>query len=242
MRGLVLVMLAAGCATPLLHPLRAQPGPVAENAISFAISAGERGGCGDGSGCKEGGARAFVPNLIQVSAGYAVVAEKHFGLLAGAYFPAWENMRTTKLYGGMAAYSYGVVQGDKVALGAGPELGVGGWALTTGADLRPWGTRGIRPGLGVYTRFFFPWQPDYQDFDGRMATWEAGARLNVGPFYVQYAYVSQYHGARDHELWETSFYEQAFHIISIGVTSTSIAQALRTAGMVAGALMGGPQR
>ena len=222
-RALVTIAAAigmlAGCAAPLMHPLRASNGPYAEEALSFGVNIGRHGSCDNFEGCvdsDEGGGGVF--NMPQFGAGYSRVFRGHFGIMGGAYLPAWENIKQGDLHAGIALTSFFTVQNDYASFGVGPELGVGGVAGVIGGEVQPWGMENWRPRVGVYTRRFYPFFPNDREFDNRVATWEVGGRLRVGPIFLGYDHYMQDEGAMYWTVFETASYAQGHHIITLGMT------------------------
>src|SRR4051812_35039555 len=173
---------AFGCATPMMHPLRASNGPVLELATSLRVGAGRRGECGD-LGCVDSGHRAIAIDPLALSVGYSHVFGGHFGLMAGAQLPAPRGYVVP-----VAAWSFVTAQNEHASIGAGPDLGVGGGGGTVGGEIQPWGDEPLRFRFGAYGRSFVPFAPRPDAMDGRTSYWEGGGRLRFGPIYLQYAY------------------------------------------------------
>jgi hypothetical protein len=215
----VLAACASACATPLLHPLRANQGPYAEGAISYGSHAGKRGSCDNYEGCVEsqGGGGGHIA-IMQFGGGYSHVLYDHIGLMAGFHFPAWEDFKSDKPYGALGLTTFITAQNDYVSVGAGPELGVGGWAVTVGGEVQPWGKRIWFPCVGVYGRRFWPFSPTDEEFDNRVATWEAGGRIRSGPIVLGYEYYMQDEGAMYWTIFETASFAQGHHTFTLGLS------------------------
>jgi len=204
-----------------MHPLRAGNGFVAEAATSFQFGHGRHGSCDNFQGCVDGHGGAGGWNMIQLSGGYSWLFWDHVGMMVGLYFPGWENLKDGDWTGTMGMWSFLTLQGDYASIGVGPEVGVGGWALTAGTELQLWGEDAFwMPRIGGYGRIFWPYEYDHPAPDStrdvRVRTWEIGGRLRIGPFYVQYTYYTQVEGVMYWEVYETAGYSQGMHIISIG--------------------------
>jgi len=221
--SLLLLLLVLGCTTPLVHPLRVPSTPsnetlkglVVEGSMSFQWGLGRTGSCDNFQGCVDG-SKPTQLNPLQLSAGYSTLLGNTVGLMAGFYFPAWENLKDGTWYNTLGFWTYVTVQNDYFSVGIGPEIGGSGWALTAGAELQPRGNVEWATALGVYGRIFWPFSYDHREFDGKVRTWELGGRLRVGPVYLQYTYYTQAEGVMYWELWETATYAQGMHIISLG--------------------------
>lgn len=216
-------LLFMACVTPLMHPLRAGNGFVAEAGTSFQFGHGREGTCDNDQGCvdSDDGAGAGGWNMIQLSGGYSWLFWDHVGVMVGLYFPGWENLKDGDWTGTMGMWSFFTLQGPYASIGVGPEVGVGGWALTAGTELQLWGEDAFwMPRIGGYGRIFWPYEYDHpapdSTSDVRVRTWEIGGRLRFGPFYIQYTYYTQVEGVMYWEVYETAGYSQGMHIISIG--------------------------
>jgi hypothetical protein len=211
---LLLVALApVGCAAPLLHGLRAAPGGWVDVSMGMTYSAERLNGCAGEAGCEVPG-MAAGGNPLQVGAGYAWVFEDHIGLILGAQFPAWANQKLYTWWSGLSLTSFATVQTENLSFGVGPEIGLGGVALVVGAEGLPWGPRSWLPGLGVWSRYFWPYEPDRVEINGRAESWEVGARLRFGAFVLQYAYHHQQDG------WMSTSrpdYGRGMHLVSVGL-------------------------
>jgi hypothetical protein len=219
----LLLVMATGCVTGLAHPLRVPDGPFAEAAISAIGMAGRTGGCDNFQGCIDSDEGGFGFN-IQLSGGYGVVLADTFGILGGLYMPAAWNMKAPDgdgFYSTLAAYSFFTVQCPWGSLGAGPEVGIYGWALTVGGEVRPWGgdeDLPWAPALGVYARTIWPFEERPDEFNGEVPSWEVGGRLTVGMAFLQYAAYVQTQGAMNFTIYETSVYASTLHIVSVGIS------------------------
>jgi len=211
----LLLCLLGACAAPLGHPLRAETGPFVSLSANVAILDDFPAGCTVEGGC-EGQARSQVTGTpLLISGGYAHVLWDHLGLMVGAYFPAWGVQQSNEWYAGLAAYGFVTVQNDRASLGFGPEVGFGGAAFTVGGEVRPWGgARQWLPALGAYGRWFLPYAPEEESLGGRSEATEAGLRLRVGPFYVQYALLTR---ARGFVAWNWSDWGRTLHLVALGV-------------------------
>jgi len=217
----VTCLLLAACVTPLMHPLRAGNGFVAEAATSLQFGHGREGSCDNFQGCVDGEGGAGGWNMIQLSGGYSWLFWEHVGVMVGLYFPGWENLKDGDWTGTLGLWSFFTLQGPYASIGVGPEVGVGGWALTAGTELQLWGEDALwMPRLGAYGRVFWPYEYDHPDYDDvhdvRVRTWEIGGRLRFGPVYIQYTYYTQVEGVMYWLVYETAGYSQGMHIISIG--------------------------
>ncbi len=209
----LLALAGAGCTAPLLHGLRAAPGPWVDFSVGMGCSEERLTACAGAAGCEDPGA-GVSGNPLQLAAGYAWVLEDHVGLLLGAQFPAWANQKLYTWWSGLSLTSFATVQTEHLSFGVGPELGLGGAALVVGAEGLPWGPRTWLPGLGVWSRYFWPWAPDRTEINGRSESWEVGARLRFGGIVLQYAYHHQQRG------WMSSSrpdYGRGMHLFSIGL-------------------------
>ena len=227
--AVILLPVLFACATPLIHPLRVPSsasdevakGVVAEAGMSFQVGLGRFGGCDNQEGCQDRDDNSPVFwNIIQFSVGYSHLLWDTLGLMAGLYFPAWENLKDGTWYNTLALWTFATVQNDYFSVGVGPEVGGSGWALTVGAELQPWGIQNWMPALGVYGRVFWPFVYDHVEFDGKERTWEVGGRLRSGMVYLQYTYYTQVSGAMYWTVFETASYAQGMHIISLGISMT----------------------
>jgi hypothetical protein len=212
--------LAAGaCATPLLHPLRASDGPYAEGAISYGIHAGRHGSCDNFEGCVDSeGTGGGHLTFFQFGGGYSRVFREHFGAMIGAHFPAWEDFKSGAPYAALGLTSFLTLQNDYASIGLGPEVGVGGWAVTAGGEVQPWGRAIWAPRVGIYGRRFWPFSPTDDEFDNRAKTYEVGARLRVAFIVLGYEYYMQDEGAMYWTIFETASYAQGHHTISLGIS------------------------
>lgn len=213
---------AAGCFTPLVHPLRATDGPLGELSLGAGPVAGRNGSCGNPMGCTDtppDGSGMVTGNMFvpQFSLGWGHVLWDHVGLMGGVYFPSWENQKDADVWAGLAAWTFFTFQTDYFSYGLGPELGFGGAAMTVGGEVRsspgPWPLA-----LGAYARWFYPFTATHEEFDNRSRTSEWGVRFRVGPFYVQYARYMQAEGVMYWLLFETASYAQGLDNVSIGVS------------------------
>jgi hypothetical protein len=217
----LICLLLAACVTPLMHPLRAGNGFVAEAGTSLQFGHGREGSCDNFQGCVDGEGGAGGWNLLQLSGGYSWLFWEHVGVMVGLYFPGWENLKDGDWTGTLGMWSFFTLQGPYASIGVGPEVGVGGWALTAGTELQLWGDDAFwMPRLGAYGRVFWPYEYDHPDYDDihdvRVRTWEIGGRLRFGPVYIQYTYYTQVEGIMYWLVYETAGYSQGMHIISIG--------------------------
>lgn len=213
----LLCLLLLACVTPLMHPLRAGNGFVAEASTSFQFGHGREGSCDNFQGCVDGDGGAGGWNMLQLSGGYSWLFWDHVGVMVGLYFPGWENMKDGDWTGSLGMWSFFTLQGPYASIGVGPEVGVGGWALTAGTELQLWGDDALwMPRIGGYGRVFWPYEYDHKERDGRVRTWEIGGRLRFGPFYIQYTYYTQVEGYMYWPVYETAGYSQGMHIISVG--------------------------
>lgn len=219
-----LLCLSAGCATPMMHPLRVDSdGAFAEAQVMGVRGEGRTGGCDNFNGCVDnpgGGGSGFAISPIQLSGGLQYKPHKNVGVLGGLYLPAWVNQKKNFYQSPAAAYSYATVQNDYLSLGAGPGVGLGGWSVTAGAEggVPAIPRFGFAVRLGVFARYFQPFRETFWDFNSAAPTWEAGARLSVHRFYAQYNYYEQTRGVMNFLIYETSTYMSAMHQVSIGVT------------------------
>ncbi len=222
------IFVAAGCATPLAHPLRAETGPWAEFALSGVGETGRSGGCDNFQGCvdsdSDGFAGAFVP---QFSGGYAHVFADHIGVMVGLWGPAWVNQKKDFIESPLAATGYLTIQNEWGAVGVGGDVGFGGAAVMAGLEVGDAGAllartdTGIDLRLGVWGRRFDPWEAKPRiEVNGPVGSWEAGARLTVGPlFFLQYGYYTQDSGVMDFVIYETSSYMSNFHTVTLGLSA-----------------------
>jgi hypothetical protein len=210
---------AAGCAMPLLHPLRATNGWAFEVATSVHINSGRQGKCYEGCQPTTGGGATF--NVGQGSIGYSHVWDGWFGTMIGVYGPAFENQKSD--YGFAALWSYFTAQNDYVAAGIGPEVGPGGGAFLVGLDVQPLGVRRWTPSLGVYGRAFFPFEPTNATYDGRVIVLDYGARARIGPLLFEYSYYHPTKSLMEYALFpESSIYVEAYHILTLGMSFDEI--------------------
>ena len=220
---MLLLGLATGCVTGLAHPLRVPDGPFAEASLSILGMAGRTGGCDNEQGCvdSDGGGVGFN---FELSGGYGVVLGDTFGILGGMYMPAAWTMKAPDNKGFnsiFAWYTFFTVQGPWGSIGAGPEVGIYGWGLTVGGEVRPWGgdeDLPWAPALGVYARTIWPYEERPDEFNGEVRSWEVGGRLTFGLAFLQYAAYVQTQGAMNFTIWETSVYASTLHIVSAGIS------------------------
>jgi hypothetical protein len=223
----VLSLLAAGClATPLAHPLRANDGITAEPQGTVGLfsehkrEANGTGGFNESSGTASG--------ILSGSLGYAHAFgdEKTFGLQGGIFGPARENVKNHSALSAIALYSFFSYQLPILSVGAGPELGYGGFSTTMGLELGPW--RDLT--LGAYARWFWPFVPAENITDDHR-NHEGGFRLRWGLVYAQYAYYEQMNGLREFDIFGTTYSAHAYHQLTLGALfDSSTIPALNVAG------------
>jgi len=219
--GALLLVALGACAPPLLHPLRASNGPYAEGAISYGVHTGRHGSCDNFSdpSCTDAeGTGGGHMNFLQFGGGMSHVFREHFGVMGGIHFPAWEDFKHGAIYSAFGLTSFLTLQNDYASIGAGPEIGVGGWAVTAGGEVQPWGMETWRPSAGVYGRRFWPFYPNDKEFDNRSKTWEVGARLRVAFIVLGYEYYMQDEGAMYWTIYETASYAQGHHTFTVGMS------------------------
>lgn len=213
---------AVGCATPLIHPLRATNGWVGEVATSIEITAGKQGSCYEG--CQDRVVGTPAVNPAEGSIGYSHVAGGWFGAMAGIYMPAFENQKSN--YGVGAVWTYFTAQNDLIAAGVGPEVGPGGVAILSGLEVQPIGTqKKWTPAIGVYGRWFFPFEPTNEPFDARVPVSEYGFRGRYGPYFVEYTFYRPTKSLLSYAYpIEGGYYTEAHHIFTVGMTFDAISK------------------
>jgi len=201
---------ASGCAAPLLHPLRASNGPVAEIASTVTVDAGRRGEC-DEDVCRDTDDRNLALSSLQFSGGYSRVFARRFGVMGGLYAPAQQG------WGAPAAiWTFFTVQNAFASAGVGPELGSESAALAIGGELQPWGAAPAQPRFGVYGRWTAPYYPDLDDLEGQTRAFEFGGRLRFAFFFLGYALQERPNAmVKD---FDGSSYAERRHLMTIGLT------------------------
>jgi hypothetical protein len=209
-------LVLVGCITPVMHPFRASNGLFGNGSFSAQLPGGH--GCADSAVCaspSEGSAGGLGP---QISYGYGHVFAGWFGAMAGLYFPAWKTHKTRFSWKSLVGlYTFFTAQTDRFSIGAGPEISAGGYGVTIGGEVRPWPTEPWAPALSLYHRWLWPFFPTHELQDNHAASRELGARIGVGPLFVQYAYHQQLEGVFCYELIESATCGSAVHIFSFGV-------------------------
>ncbi|HSA24459.1 MAG TPA: hypothetical protein P5076_23565, partial [Myxococcota bacterium] len=120
-RALLLLLLAlapAGCATPLMHGLRAAPGPWVEVSMGMGYTEERLTECAGADGCVDPGV-GVAGNPLQVGAGYAWVFEENIGLLIGAQLPARSNQKLYTWWADLSLTSFATVQTEHLSVGVG---------------------------------------------------------------------------------------------------------------------------
>lgn len=211
--AIVLAPALAGCLTvPLAHPLRATNGFTAEvqgTGALFSEHARERTDTGFNQSSGTGSA------TLGGSAGYSHVFADRFGVMGGLYGPAFENQKNHSAPAVAAAYSFFTYQLPLLSVGAGPEVGYGGTALTMGLELGPFAGTGALH-VGAYARWFWPFVQSGNATDDHRSH-EFGARARLGLVYLQYAYNEQMAGLRELDVFGTTYSAHAYHQLTLGV-------------------------
>lgn len=207
---------------PLMHPLRATNGWVGEVATTFEIENGRTGFCH--VGCEDTKGGGFYFNAVQGSIGYSHVTDGWLGTMVGVYSPAFENQKNN--YAFAALWTYFTAQNDYLAAGVGPEIGPGGVAVLSGLELQPLGMKRTLkwvPAIGVYGRWFFPYDPTDTKFDARTTVAEYGARARYGALFLEYSFYNPSKSLMMYSLpVEGSAYVRAFHLLTLGFTFDEI--------------------
>ena len=203
---------SAGClATPLAHPLRASDGFTAEASGSLGLFAGnvrERTDTGENqsSGTASG--------VLSGSVGYAHVFGEHLGAQGGLFGPATLNEHNKSVLSSVSTYSFFTYQRALLSVGAGPEVGYGGFATTMGFELGPFGCAH----LGAYARWFWPFVPAGNYTDNHRSH-EFGVRARDGMVYLQYGFYQQMNGLNEIAVFGfgPTYSAHAYHQLTIGV-------------------------
>lgn len=221
----VLCLAASGCHLPLLHPIRLREGPYVSVSTSGQGGDGVGGSCANVSGCAitpGGGAGGW--SFPQLSAGYAHLFTPNVGFLVGGTMITLRDQNVGDWYGLSSLVLFGTVQSDdEIAIGGGVDLGAGAATLELAAE----GTFHRFDvlwdlGLAVFARRTIPYTESPPpasgslDFNPRVWSYELGARVILGPIFLEYSYYRLDRGFVYYEVWETAGFSEGLHIVSLG--------------------------
>jgi hypothetical protein len=216
--------LCAGCHLPLLHPIRLREGPWVSVSGSAQAGDGRGGSCSNVSGCMDGVGGASGISVPQLAAGYSHLFNPNVGFLVGGELLTMRNQRLDEWYAASSFVFFGTVQTEDVAVGGGFDVGAGSVTLEAATEVTLARFDSLFDlGITAYARRTFPWTVSpspsrgSSDFNPSVPSYELGARLSIGPFFVQYAYVRLDRGFIYYEAWETAGYSEGLHTFTLGV-------------------------
>jgi len=190
---------------------------------------GRGGACSNVGGCSVGtGSGAFGLSFPQVAAGYAHLFTPNVGFLVGGTMFTFRDQRAFEWYTGSTFVLFGTVQTDEhddgpgLAVGGGVDLGAGAASLEAAAELTIHHfDADFDLGLAAFTRRTIPYRESDPrpglDFNPSVWSYELGARVIIGPVFLEYSYFRLDRGFVYYEAWETASFSEGLHIVTLGV-------------------------